>query len=578
MQDRQAAMNIYDLRLWKRFRAITVMYWHSEEKWRARGVLAMLVLLMVGSTLIGRQAAVYTGDLTTALSKMDTQAFNRLLLMLFGVYLVLVPTDVYQTYIQRKLNINWRTWLTTHFLNKYFADRAYYHISNDKEIDNPDQRISDNVAYFTETTLGYISVIFGSVLKFCSYAGILWGISPKLMLVLILYATAGTIVTIILGKPLLGQNFLVQQLGADFRYGAVHIRDNAESIAFYRGEGREKDRLAQRLREYIGSQITRIRWERNLGFFTQLYSIVPSLLSTLIIVPDYFSGKIELGALGLAGMSFSFVLNSLSVFVSSFTGLSSFAATVTRVETFDSALDKNIADHESPGSNVIRSHEDNRLALDNVTLQTPDYRRTLAGKLSAELSQGKGLLIAGASGAGKSSLLRAIAGIWNAGSGEITRPPLREMMFLPQKPYMIQGTLRDQLLYPDLNMSVTDEDLTAVLARVNLTDLATRFNGFEVVKDWDNMLSLGEQQRLAFARLLLTNPRYAMLDEATSALDVANEAGLYSQIKESGMTYLSVGHRPSLLAFHDKVLELQGGGAWQIVPADGFRLTAADFK
>jgi len=226
---------------------------------------------------------------------------------------------------------------------------------------------------------------------------------------------------------------------------------------------------------------------------------------------------------------------------------------------------------------VIESREDSRLALEHVTLQTPNYQQTLLRDATAEVPPGKGLLIAGASGAGKSSVLRAIAGLWNAGEGHISRPPLKEMLFLPQRPYMVLGSLREQLLYPHLEQEASDDELRAILEKVNLADLPERVGGFDAEMDWGHLLSLGEQQRLAFARLLLTRPHYAVLDEATSALDVTNEAQLYGQLQGSGTTYVSVGHRPSLLAYRDKFLELRGGGDWRLVPTAEFHVAPSPY-
>lgn len=571
MPDHKGSTNIYDPRLWKRFWEITRLYWHSEEKWPARGVLALMLLLMVASAAISVKLSYIGRDFNTALAKLDWGEFIAGLLLYLGAFAVATPVEVYKTYIQRKLSVNWRQWLTIHVLGKYFSNRAYYHINNDSDIDNPDQRISNNIDGFTSTTLGYIFTLFSSLLSFASFAGIIWSISSKLVLVLLAYAAIGTLVTMLLGNRLLSLNVEAQQKGADFRYGLVHIRDNVEPIAFYQGEAREQRQVTGRLRDAIAVNLKLIGWQRNLSFFTTGYNYIPLALPFVVLSPDYFSNRIDFGTLTQAfGASFT-VIASLTVIISQFNGLSSFAAGIARVESFDSALDRTTDGRQPTGSPTIDSRVDSRLALENVTLLTPDYRHTLVRNTTAALSPGKGLLIAGASGAGKSSLLRGVAGLWNAGEGRIVRPPLQEMMFLPQRPYMIRGTLREQLIYPDMEREATEQELREILTRVNLPDLPERFGGLESAMEWGELLSLGEQQRLAFARLLFTVPRYAILDEATSALDISNEARLYQQLQQSGMSYVSVGHRPSLRGYHHEVLELKGGGEWRLLATAEFQ-------
>ena len=571
MQKPLAQPNIYDPHLWKRFFRITGLYWISEEKWQAWSVLALLILMMALHPFLVAKIA-YTGkEVTDALQKMNPEAFNHSLLLMFCAITASIILEVWKNYVDKSLDINWRLWLTTTILGKYFANRSYYRINDDAHVDNPDQRISEGIRSYTEKSIDYISTITQSLFSFCVFSVMLLRLSPKLLLIVLLYVGISGIVTMFLSKRLVSLNFLVQQLGADFRHDMVHVRDNTESIAFFHGESREKDNLVKRLGDYIGGGLTLIRWELNLGCFTEVFRYAPMILPGLILAPDYFAGRITLGDITMGSMAFMAVLNALNAIIGKLSGLTALAASFTRVETLVAVLDQPLNILGTLESPVIRSREDSRLTLDHVTLQTPDHRHTLIKDVTAELSPGKELLIAGGSGVGKSSLLRAIAGLWNCGDGQITRPPLGEMFFLPQRPYMIHGTLREQLLYPEDKSTISDCALKMVMKKVNLEDLAERFGGFEVVMDWAQLLSLGEQQRLSFARLLLTGPQYAILDEATSALDIQNEARLYNQLKESGMTYVSVGHRPSLLSYHDKVLELQGSGDWRLVPAAEFR-------
>jgi putative ATP-binding cassette transporter len=273
-----------------------------------------------------------------------------------------------------------------------------------------------------------------------------------------------------------------------------------------------------------------------------------------------------------AAGAFAAVLTAMSMIVDNFESLSRFAAGVDRLYGFSKALVDRPAGPASAGG-VIESVEDSRLSLEDVTLLTPNRERILVQKLSLDILPGQSLMIVGESGCGKSSLLRAIAGLWYAGCGRIIRPGLDEILFLPQKPYMLLGSLRSQLLYPKQGGAIPDAELLGLLVKVNLPDLAERFGGLDVDVDWEKVLSIGEQQRLAFARVLLTRPRYVILDEATSALDSANEEALYTQLAASGTTLVSVAHRSTILKFHKQVLALTGDGGWQCHPAEGYRFT-----
>jgi len=559
-------MNVFDRRLWRRFWDIARLYWFSEDQWKARGGLALLLLLLFAFTALNVVLNFVGRDFMTALAEKDMPGFNRTLMIYLGVFVIATPVSVFYAFVRKNLGINWRLWLTNHFLGRYFQNRAYYHVNDDKGIDNPDQRISQDISSFTVTSLGFLSILFFSLVQLVSFVGILWSISTTLVMVLVGYAFIGTLVTIFFGKRLIGLNFQQLKREADLRYGLVHVRDNAESIAFYRGEDREEGQVKQRLLAAIGNLRLLIGWERNLEFFTKGYEYLILILPIVVMAPMYFAGQIKFGVVTQAEGAFISVLGALSVIVTQFEQLSNFVAGISRLETFSAALDQPASSANAGDASTIESVEESRLALEHVTLQTPDHLQTLARDVSVLTPAGRGLLITGASGTGKSSILRAIAGLWNAGEGRIDRPPLKDMMFLPQRPYMVLGSLREQLLYPRLDRQTTEGDLKNILERVNLTGLPERVGGFDAEMDWGHMLSLGEQQRLAFARLLLAKPDYAFLDEATSALDGPNETHLYGELEASGTTYISVGHRPSLFAFHDQVLELQGGGNWRLRP------------
>lgn len=541
---------------------------------------AFLVLLLALSLSVSGMNVIisYVGNyFTTALSERDAPTFWRFFIVYAGVFAIATPFVVYYQYTQGLLGLRWRDWMTGKFLGRYFNDRAYYDINSNSEIDNPDQRISQDIRSFTESSLSFFLIFLGAFIDVLSFTGILLSKSVFLAVFLVGYAIFGTVVIAILGRRLIALNFNQLRKEADFRYGLVHVRDNAESIAFYQGGDQEVGQLRRRFVEVLRNYNFLIGWQRNLGFFRTPYRYATYILPSIILAPKYFAGEIQFGDITQANFAFAQIFEAFALVVTQINQLSEFAAGVNRLETFAEVLNEQEA--ERPDSTTeIQTVEDDRIALEGVTLMTPRSQRMLVQNLSATLQPGQGLVIVGPSGAGKSSLLRAIAGLWNSGEGRIVRPGLTEMMFLPQRPYMLLGTLRDQLLYPNLDVTVSDDDLHAALQQVNLKDLPDRVGGFDVELDWATVLSLGEQQRLAFARLLLTNPRYAVLDEATSALDLGNEQRLYDQLKSKDTTFISVGHRPSLLKYHNYVLELVGDATWKVSPLENYQVDANVFS
>ncbi len=540
---------------------------HVRSRWQQWGLLAIVLFLSIAVTGINVGFSYIGNFFTNALVNKDQALAYLFVGLYFGGFLLGIPIVALYGYMQAYLGLRWRDWLTNDFVGKYFQGRTYYDIEITAEIDNPDQRISEDIRNFTRVTLAFLLVLLGALMDLVSFAGILWAKSQLLVGVVLAYSLIGTLLTVLMGRRLVRLNYDQLRYEADFRYALVHVRDNAESIAFYRGEAQEVQRISGRFWQVLRNYNLLIGWQRNLSFLTTAYRYLPVVLPYLVLFPQYFSGKIQFGDMTQANFAFAQVYGALSLIVSQIEQITNFAAGVDRLAALTETM---TADTAAPER--IRFEEAPQMALEDVTVLTPNGQRTLVEHLSVHLPPEACLIIVGPSGVGKSSLLRAIAGLWQRGMGTIRRPALDTMLFLPQRPYMILGSLRVQLLYPAIHHAISEAALRHVLEQVHLAELPERVGGWDVELDWADVLSLGEQQRLAFARLLLTQPQYAMLDEATSALDVQNEEHLYRLLQAAAITYVSVGHRPSVLQYHQHVLELTGEGRWRLLPVETYVL------
>jgi putative ATP-binding cassette transporter len=559
------------LAAWKHFVNVARPYWLGDEKGRAWTLLLLLIVLMLVDTKLAVMLNNQTGELTSALAGKEADRFWTAVRACLFILAFAVPTYAFYYYMRDVFANQWRRWLTGRFLDGYLQDRKYYALGAGNEIDNPDQRISEDINTFTGRSINFLLIFLGSLMQLVAFSTVLWSISHLLVAVLVAYAVMGNIVALyFFGSPLIQLNFWQLRREADFRFSLMRLRENAESIAFYRGEAQERTHIDSRFDKVIRNFARLIRKQRALNFFQRTFSQLTVVLPYVLLAGGVLSGELEVGAATRAAGAFTAVLGAVGVIVDNFESLSRFVAGIGRLQALSDLVLPGAQPAAADRQPRIAMRPGTHFALEAVTLHPPQSDRVLIKELSLVLKPGDALLITGASGCGKSSLLRAIAGLWRTGSGTIQHPPLEDVFFLPQQPYLQPGTLRSQLIYPSVHRDLGDAQLLDILQQVHLPALADRVGGLDAVHDWGKLLSVGEQQRLAFGRVLVHAPRIVILDEATSALDSANETALYARLRASGATLVSIAHREAVLRHHTHVLKLAGDGSWEVSEAGGF--------
>lgn len=581
---------------WKQFVGVARPFWSGDKKRTAWGLLALLIALMVCETQLAVMLIDKTGEMTSALAARQADRFWAAVRTSLIVLAFAVPVYAIYYYMRDAFSNHWRRWLTHRFLDGYLSERKYYEIGAGGDIDNPDQRISEDINTFTSRSTHFLLIFIGSLMQLVAFSAVLWSISKMLVAFLAVYALLGTFGALyFFGAPLIRLNFWQIRREADFRFGLMRLRENAESIAFYRGEPQERAQINHRFEAAFTNYARLIKKQFSLNLFQRSFSQLTLILPSIILAKAVLAGELEVGRAIQAAGAFAVVLGAISLIVDNFESLSRFVAGIDRLHTLsqvvlktppapkpwaDPDTEAGTTNNAGPGAVAATTPIDptseivtrigDGLSIEGLSLYTPKFGHLLVRDLSLQLQPGDALLITGPSGCGKSSLLRAMAGLWRTGSGTVQHPPLEDVFFLPQRPYMQIDTLRSQIIYPSTQTTLSDERLLELLQEVHLELLAKRVGGLDASQDWEKHLSIGEQQRLAFARVLAREPRIVILDEATSALDSANENALYERLRASGTTLISIAHRPAVLKHHTHVLELQGDGAWQLHAAADF--------
>src|SRR5262245_25437023 len=519
-------------------------YWQSDERWRAYGLLAIIVALNLASVYVLVLLNAWNRAFYDSLQQRDAAAFATQLGRFCFLAAAFIVAAVYRQYLTQMLEMRWRRWLTHHFLHAWLDDGAYYRLERTaRETDNPDQRIAEDLRALSGGTLSLATGLLNAVVTLVSFVGILWSLSGPLTIPLggggltvpaylvwaaILYAVVGSILTHRIGRPLVGLHATQQRREADFRFGLVRLRETAEEVALYRGEPLEQRGLRTRFAAIVDNWWSLLRAQKRLTWFATGYGQAAHVFPIVVAAPRYFAGAIQLGELMQIASAFGRVQDALSWFVDSYAALGEWKASVARVLAFAESV-RVAGARPSEGSGIIRTVQGSpdALTLDAVDITVP-AGTTMLRDANMEIRRGERVLLAGPSGSGKSTLFRAIAGLWSCGRGEIRRPEGDRILFLPQRPYLPIAPLREVIAYPADPREYQDEAIVAALRRCRLDGLASRL---DEVHHWAQQLSPDEQQLLALARAFLHAPAWLFLDEATAALDEATERYVYDALR-----------------------------------------------
>ena len=546
---------------------LTKSYWQSEEKKKAFFLLGCIIALTLGVVYMLVLLNQWNNSFYSALQNYDAKKIFDELIHFSWLAAIYILLAVYSYYLQQTLILNWRRWLTTRFIDIWLQNKTYYNLQMfGKDTDNPDQRISEDVRQFVEMTLSFGIGILKAFCTFASFVVILynlsgslsftfmgktWTINGYMLWASLIYSVIGTYITHLVGRKLVKINFIQQKYEADFRFSMIRLRESAESVAFYRGEAQEGSVFKQRFKMLLDNFWKLVNKQKQLVFLNSGYSQIAIIFPFVVAMNRYLTKEVTLGGLMQVASAFGRVQDSLSYFVDMYSSIAQWQAVVMRLTYFGRHMHE--VSQQAERFHVERFAAADVVEADNMQINLPDGKPLLEN-ISFTLHPGHNVLIKGVSGSGKSTLLRAISGIWPFVDGKIFLPERDKLMFIPQKPYLPLGTLRAALNYPG-NKPIDDTELIYLM---DLCQIGYLKDKLDLEADWSHVLSVGEQQRLAFVRAHIQQPQWLFLDEATSALDEDTEATMYSLLQERlpQTTVVSVGHRSTLNKYHEHVLRL----------------------
>lgn len=552
-------------------------YWNSEEKKSARLYLAAIITLTIAAVYMTLLLNEWFNSFYSALQNYDSDAVYRGLLRFTGLAFAHIAFAVYSYYLQQRLALRWRKWMTKNYLAKWTGQQMYYRLEmfSQGTADNPDQRISEDINLFTARTLSFMSGLLRSATTIVCFIFVLWNLSEVLSFsaagqeihiygylvwTALAYSVLGTWITHKVGHRLVSLNYLQQKLEADFRFSMVRLRETAESVAFYNGAAKEEAFLSNRFMTLLRNTLFIIKKQKQLSWLTNSYAQIAIIFPFVVAVPRYLSQNISLGGLMQIANCFGKVQDAMSYFVDVYASLAEWQSCAERLLSFDKHIAAIEKETEEKSGSLVREETHDRLRLADVTISVPamdENKRTreIISSASCTIKSGEHVILKGPSGSGKSTLLRTLAGFWPYVKGHISMPAPSEMMFIPQKPYIPMGTSAEAASYP---LETADEEiLSPLLVECGLSHLMEKT---DTEADWSHILSLGEQQKLAFVRVFLRKPKWVFLDEATSAMDEETEEKMYRLLTAlPGTTVISIGHRSTLDKWHDRILRIENG-------------------
>ncbi|MGR9269515.1 ABC transporter ATP-binding protein/permease [Rhizobium leguminosarum] len=555
MDTRQIPFKVTAVRFVRAVRVFMTSEVGSKAGLMFAGLVALLFALSslnVVNSYVGR-------NFMTAIANRETPEFIRQAIFYIGVFAAFTIVAVVSRFIEERLALLWREFLTRRAINLYLADRAYYQLDVSGQLSHPDQRITEDMRVFTVTTLSFVLMVLNSSLTIIAFSGVLWSISPLLFVVAVLYAACGSYLTIALGRPLIKLNYDQLDKEASFRSGLIQVRENAESIVLAHCEEQQSFRLLQRLEDAVTNfrKVTAIN--RNVGFFTTGYNWLIQIIPALIIAPAYMRGDIDFGVITQSGAAFAMLVGAFSLIITQFQSISTFAAVVARLSSLMEAIEQVRA---PAGSGIAIVEEKGRLAYETLTLLSSASEVPVVKDLSVSIPIGMRVLITGPAQAARVALFRATAGISFKGSGRIIRPGPDDILFLPQRPYLPTSTLHQILVRNVRSSKIPDDRIIQLLHELNLERVLAQAGGLEAEKDWEKLLSLQEQQLLALVNILLAAPQFVFLDRIDTTLGLEQFPRILQILSENSITCINNAETDVLRDCHDAVLECGEDGSW----------------